>query len=104
MGKTALARAWPVWVLAVGQTLGYACFSSIFAALIHAWTGDLGWDKATFAAGPTLAIVLAAALVPVVGRLVDLGVSTLLRAGGAAVGAVSLLWVAQVETPGGAGW
>ena len=96
-----LARAWPVWALAVGQTLGYACFFYIFAALVLAWTTDLGWDKATLAAGPTLAIALSAILAPLVGRLVDKGFGAALLAGGAGVGALSLLWRAQVTTPAG---
>jgi MFS family permease len=97
-----LARAWPVWALAVGQTLGYACFFYIFAALVQVWTRDPGWDKSTLAAGPTLAIALSAVLAPVAGRLVDRGLGVGLLAGGAAVGAVALLWLAQVSTP--AGW
>ncbi|MFN6980168.1 MAG: MFS transporter, partial [Gemmobacter sp.] len=106
MDTRALARAWPIWALAVGQTLGYACFFYIFAALILPWTADLGWDKATFATGPTLAILLSAVLAPFVGRLVDKGFSTVLLAGGAGIGGASLLWLVQVETPTGwiIGW
>lgn len=102
MDTRTLARAWPIWALAAGQTIGYACFFYIFAALILPWTADLGWDKATFATGPTLAILLSAVLAPFVGRLVDQGFGTLLLAGGAGIGGASLLWLAQVETP--AGW
>jgi hypothetical protein len=47
-----------VWLLAVGQTLGYACFFYIFAAMVVSWQEALGWDKAMLAAGPTLAILI----------------------------------------------
>lgn len=69
----ALARGPAVWALALGQTLTYACLYYVFAALILPWQADLGWDKARFAAGPTLALLIAAVLAPVAGRLVDRG-------------------------------
>jgi MFS family permease len=79
-----------VWLLAVGQTLGYACFFYIFAAMVVSWQEALGWDKAMLAAGPTLAILISAALAPFVGRAVDRGHGPRLMAGGALVGALAL--------------
>ena len=79
-----------VWLLAVGQTLGYACFFYIFAAMVVSWHEALGWDKAMLAAGPTLAILISAALAPFVGRAVDRGHGPRLMAGGALVGALAL--------------
>jgi len=79
-----------VWLLAVGQTLGYACFFYIFAAMVVSWHEALGWDKAMLALGPTLAILISAALAPFVGRAVDRGHGPRLMAGGALVGALAL--------------
>jgi MFS family permease len=79
-----------VWLLAVGQTLGYACFFYIFAAMVVSWQEALGWDKAMLAAGPTLAILISAALAPFVGRAVDRGHGPRLMSGGALVGALAL--------------
>ena len=73
MEPAQIARGRAVWMLAAGQTLGYACLYYIFAALILSWQADLGWDKAALALGPTIAIVLSAGLAPVFGRLVDRG-------------------------------
>ena len=70
--------------------LGYACFFYIFAAMVVSWHEALGWDKAMLALGPTLAILISAALAPFVGRAVDRGRGPRLMAGGALVGALAL--------------
>ena len=88
-----------VWALAVGQTLGYACVFYIFAGLILLWTRDLGWAKSTLATGPLLAILISAALAPVMGRLVDRGHGPAVLSGGAAIGALALAGMALVTTP-----
>lgn len=62
-----------VWLLAVGQTLAYGSFYYVFAALLVTLEAETGWTKAQLALGPTLSILLAAALAPVAGRLVDRG-------------------------------
>lgn len=91
--------AWPVWALAVGQTLGYASFSYIFAALILSWEGDLGWTKATFALGPMVSVALTAVLAPLAGRMVDRGFGMYMLTFGAALGGVALIALSQVVTP-----
>ena len=93
-------------MLAAGQTLGYACLYYIFAALILSWQADLGWDTAALALGPTLAIVISAVLAPVFGRWVDRGFGPEMLAGGAALGALALIWLSQVRTQPAylAGW
>ena len=90
------ARA--VWILAVTQTLGYACFYYIFATLVVQWTADLGWSKPQLAMGPTLAIVISGSMAPFMGRLIDRGYGRLLLTGGSLVGAGALLFLAQAET------
>jgi MFS family permease len=88
-----------VWLLALGQTLGYACFFYIFAALVLFWHEDLGWDKTLLALGPTLAILVSAALAPFVGRAVDWGQGPRLMVAGAVAGAVSLSVLALAAHP-----
>lgn len=94
---TAERRA--VWLLALGQMLGYACFFYIFAALILYWRADLHWGDGLLAGGMTLAIVVAAVLAPFAGRTVDRGHAAVLLAGGAAIGAISLAVLALATTP-----
>ena len=95
-----LARGRAVWALALGQTLGYACLFYIFPGLVLFWTRDLGWSKSTLAGGPMLAILISAALAPVMGRLVDRGRGPEAMAAGALLGALALAGMALVQTPG----
>ncbi|QYK41075.1 MAG: MFS transporter [Paracoccaceae bacterium] len=88
-----------VWLLAVGQTLGYACFFYIFAALILHWQRDTGWEPTTLALGPTLAILIGAGLAAPVGRAVDLGHARRMMLAGPVVGALSLAVMAMAEVP-----
>jgi MFS family permease len=88
-----------IWLLALGQTLGYAALLYIFAALLVAWEAGLGWSKAQLALGPSLSIVVSAACAPLAGRLVDRGNGAELLWGGAGLGALALAALSQVETP-----
>lgn len=88
-----------VWAIAVTQTLGYACFFYIFAALILYWRSALPWGDGVLASGMTLAVVVSAVIAPFAGRAVDLGRAVWLLAGGAAVGAVSLALLAVAAHP-----
>ena len=89
-----VARGRAVWALAVAQTLGYACLFYVFAALILFWQADLGWGKSAFATGPLLAILISAALAPVVGRVVDRGRGPEAMTAGSVVGGLALVWLA----------
>lgn len=90
-----------VWMLALGQMLGYACFFYLFAALILYWRQDLGWPDGTLAAGMTVAVVTSAVLAPFAGRAVDRGRVVLLLTGGVLVGALSLALLALARHPAG---
>jgi len=94
------ARGPGVWMLAVAQTLSYACLYYIFAALILAWEADLGWDRRLLALGPGIAIGIAAALAPLMGRAVDLGRGPEVMLAGAILGAVSLAGLAVGQSEG----
>lgn len=91
-----------VWLLAVGQTVAYACLYYIFPALLVAIEADTGWSKAELALGPTLALAVAAIAAPLAGRLVDRG------RGGELLGLAPLVGAAGlgiIATAGGqAGW
>ncbi|MCR9148828.1 MAG: MFS transporter [Rhodobacteraceae bacterium] len=88
-----------IWLLALGQTLGYACFFYIFAALVLDWEAALGWRPELLAAGPTLAIVLSALLAPLAGRAVDRGLGPEILTAGAAIGGLALLGLAAARAP-----
>lgn len=98
-GQQKIGDAPAVWMLAVGQTLGYACFFYVFAALVLTWQSQTGWGVAVLAFGPTLAVAVSAVLAPLVGRGIDLGHGAALMAGGAVVGALGLGVMALAVAP-----
>jgi len=88
-----------VWLLAVGQTLGYAAMLYLFSAILTVVQADTGWSRATLALGPTVSLLVAAAAAPFAGRLVDAGQSARLLTWGAALGAVAVASLALVTAP-----
>jgi MFS family permease len=88
-----------VWALALGQTLGYACFFYIFAALVLVWQRELSWGNGMLALGPFLSMLVTAALSPTVGRLVDQGHALRLMGGGTLLGAAALCLLAVAWHP-----
>ncbi len=85
-----------VWLLAIGQTLGFASLVYVFGAILLSLEAGSGWSRAELALGPTLALLTQAALAPLSGRLVDRGLGGALLGGAAALGAVCLLALSQV--------
>ncbi|TGD61269.1 hypothetical protein EYC08_18915 [Tabrizicola sp. WMC-M-20] len=88
-----------VWALAFGQTLGYACFFYIFAALVLVWQRELPWGNGVLALGPFLAIGVTALVSPQVGRWVDRGHALRLMGFGTALGAAALALLAVAWHP-----
>ncbi|MCU0909436.1 MAG: MFS transporter, partial [Rhodobacteraceae bacterium] len=88
-----------VWLLAVGQTLGYAAMLYLFAAILTVVQADTGWSRATLALGPTVSLLVAAGAAPFAGRLVDAGHAARLLTWGAALGAASVAALALVTAP-----
>ena len=43
LGHRGITDGAAVWMLAVGQTLGYACFFYVFAALVLSWQQNTDW-------------------------------------------------------------
>lgn len=86
-----------VWLLAVGVTFGYASLLYAFGAILQPVQEATGWSKPALAGAVTLALVLAAAVSPLAGRLVDRGFGAELLVGGAITGGLSLLAVSQAR-------
>ena len=86
-----------VWILAIGQTAGFATLLYMFGAIILALEGGSGWSRAELALGPTLALLMQAGLAPFSGRLVDRGHGGALLGGAALLGAVCLALLSQVS-------
>lgn len=83
-----------VWALSVGQTTGYVAQTFAFAALVVALTDPVtgtGIPRALLAAGPTVGLLVAAALAPYAGRLVDRGHGPTLLAFGPVLSAAGLV-------------
>jgi predicted MFS family arabinose efflux permease len=87
-----------LWMLAFGQTLVWAGLFYIFAALLLSWERDLGWPKTDLTIGFTLAVLAAAAMSPLGGRIVDAGGGRWLLGGGALAGALGLVALSMVES------
>ena len=85
-----------VWLLAVGQTLGFASLLYIFGALIVPFEAGLGWSKSALSLGPTAALIVSAVAAPFMGRLVDSGLGAELLTGGAALGGGALIVLGSV--------
>jgi len=99
LGHRAITDGRAVWMLAVGQTLGYACFFYVFAALVLSWQQNTDWGAPVLAFGPSLAVAVSAILAPLVGRGVDLGHGAGLMAGGPVIGAMGLSVMAMAPSP-----
>ncbi|GAF97580.1 unnamed protein product, partial [marine sediment metagenome] len=82
--------------LAVAQTIIWATMYYSFPALLPEWESDLGWTKTEISGAFTVALVLAALLAPMAGKLIDSGAARLIHPAGAALGAVMLVALSQV--------
>ena len=86
------------WLLGLAQTVGYATLHYIFAALLVAWEQALPYGKGWLAFAFMCATLMAAAVSPFAGRMVDAGRGRWLLTGGLAFGAVSLLLLSGSQT------
>lgn len=83
-----------VWLIAAGQTTGYATLNFAFAALLVALNDPVTGAQipaTVLAAGPTVGLILAALIAPRMGRLVDRGRGATLLRYGPLVGAAGLV-------------
>lgn len=86
-----------VWLLAIGQTAGFAALVYMFGAIILALEDGSGWSRAELALGPTFALLTQAGLAPFSGRLVDRGSGGTLLGGAAVLGGLCLILLSQVS-------
>lgn len=93
------AAAWAVWLFGIGETIIWAGLFYVFAAMLLTWETTLGWDKTELTLGLTVAILVAAAVSPLSGRLIDAGYGRWTLGLGALWGAAALACLAFVETP-----
>ncbi|MBD3677963.1 MAG: MFS transporter [Rhodobacteraceae bacterium] len=87
-----------VWLLALGQTLGFATLLYMFGALIVPLEQATGWSKAALSLGPTTALVVSAMAAPFMGRLVDKGFGAELLSGGAMLGGIAVAGLSLVTS------
>ena len=87
----------PILLLAVAQTLIWACIYYSFPALLLHWEAELGWSRAELTGAITLAVFVSAFCSPLYGRLIDAGKGALMMTAAAALGGVCMLLLTQVE-------
>jgi MFS family permease len=89
-----------IWLIALGQTTGYVAQTFSFASLIVALTNPAtgaGLPRTLLATGPTLGLVVAALLAPLMGRLVDRGQGARMLTFGPLFGALGLLLASRAQ-------
>jgi MFS family permease len=95
-----LGRRQPFWrivlPLALAETIVWAAYYYAFPALLLVWERDLGWSKAELSGAFTLALVVSAALAPMVGRQIDRGRAALVFAGSVFAAACLLAALSRV--------
>ena len=82
--------------LALAQTIVWAAVYYSFPALLPEWERDLGWSKTELSGAFTVALLIAALLAPIAGRLIDRGAGRLIHPGGTLLAAVLLAALSQV--------
>ncbi len=87
-----------VWLLAVGQTIGYAGLFYIFSALLLTWDSTLDWGREWLTLAFMISIVGGAVVSPIAGRMVDRGVSRWLLSSGMAIGALALVGLGAAQS------
>ena len=95
--KPERAQKIAIWLLAIGQTLGYAGLYYIFSALLFSWDASLGWGKEKLTLAFMAAAFAGAAVSPFAGRFVDMGGSRWLLSGGMALGALALILLSTTQ-------
>lgn len=83
--------------LAASQTIVWAALYYSFPAFLPEWERDLGWSKTEISGAFTAALVLAAVMAPLAGRIIDRGWAWLVHPCGALAGAALLATLAGVR-------
>lgn len=85
-------------MLAAAETIVWAAFFYLFPILLLRWEADFGWARGEVALAMTLALAVSALSSPLVGRLIDMGLSRHTLPGAAALGGLLLLALTQIES------
>lgn len=86
----------PILLLAIAQTLVWACIYYSFPALLLYWEASLGWSRADLTGAVTLAIFVSAFCSPLYGRLIDTGRGALMMTGASLLGGLCMLALSLV--------
>ena len=87
----------PILLLAIAQTLIWACIYYSFPGLLLHWEASLGWSRAELTAAITSAVFVSAFASPLYGRLIDAGHGARMMAGAAALGGICMVALSRVE-------
>lgn len=86
----------PILLLAIAQTLIWACIYYSFPALLLHWEASLGWSRADLTGAVTLAIFMSAFCSPLYGRLIDAGKGAQMMTAASALGGLCMLLLSLV--------
>jgi predicted MFS family arabinose efflux permease len=87
---------WPIWAMAVAQTIVWAGTFYLFPALLAHLEADFQWSKTTLTLGFSAALLVSAIGSPIAGAVVDAGHGRVLLTGSTAGAALALLVFAMV--------
>jgi hypothetical protein len=87
----------PILLLAIAQTLIWACIYYSFPALLLNWEASLGWSRADLTGAVTLAIFMSAFCSPLYGRLIDIGKGAQMMTAASVLGGLCMMALALVE-------
>ena len=88
----------PIALLAVAETIVWACLYYIFPALLVHWEADLGWSKTELTGAFTVSIVVSALCSPIVGILIDRGYGATVLGGGTLIGGILIFVLSLVDS------
>ncbi|MCP4332756.1 MAG: MFS transporter [Gammaproteobacteria bacterium] len=86
----------PILLLAIAQTLIWACIYYSFPALLLHWEASLGWSRADLTGAVTLAIFMSASCSPLYGRLIDAGKGAQMMTAASVLGGMSMMALSLV--------
>ena len=86
----------PILLLAIAQTLIWACLYYSFPALLLHWEASLGWSRADLTGAVTLAIFMSAFCSPLYGRLIDAGKGAQMMTAASVLGGLCMMCLSLV--------
>ena len=86
----------PILLLAIAQTLIWACIYYSFPALLLHWEASLGWSRVDLTGAITLAIFMSAFCSPLYGRLIDAGKGAQMMTAASVLGGLCMMGLSLV--------